>query len=404
MRSKLHHAWVTAGAVALGTSAAWAQQSDWQQPTAAPQPSAQVQPSQQQVEQTLSESFQQHGLSQQQAQQEAQRISQLIQQREQQQFPMSQTELEQQIQQSLQQADLPEDQARQEAQRLAQQVQQMQQEEQVFGTTPEQEQARQAPPLGQPSEQNLLTISGTVVDVEAYLLHGEQVAKSSQDPRAVLDPFDPVGILTDEGELYLLMDRQENIRAAQLTQRLRERQEQQEEQAFGTTPPVEEPQVEGEWQRIQVGEPDEPRSDAGPGSRWERSQAGVSLGKDEPGKEEAKEEALQPRQQVGQIEIEEETQYRVQAREGQVQITEEEQVYGTTEPHYGRLDPAFQQLTQEQRQQIEQQPQDAAQAPPLSLSTGDRITITGQVHERGGLRGIVVSGYNVVRSPAAQQQ
>ncbi|HEX7009101.1 MAG TPA: hypothetical protein VF184_03910, partial [Phycisphaeraceae bacterium] len=404
-RSKLHHAWVTAGAVALGTSAAWAQQSDWQQSTAAPQPSAQAQPSQQQVEQTLSESFQQHGLSQQQAQQEAQRISQLIQQREQQQFPMSQTELEQQIQQSLQQADLPEDQAQQEAQRLAQQVQQMQQEEQVFGTTPEQEQARQMPPLGQPSEQNLRTISGTVVDVEAYLLHGEQVAKSSQDPRAVLDPFDPVGILTDEGEFYLLMDRQENIRAAQLTRRLRERQEQQEEQTFGTTPPVEESQVEEEWRRIQVGEPDEPHSNAGPESRWERSQAGVSLGKDEPGKEEARQQAQQQSQQrVGQIEIEEEAQYRVEAREGQVQITEEEQVYGTTEPRYGRLDPAYQQLTQEQRQQIEQQPQDAAQAPPLSLSTGDRITITGQVHERGGLRGIVVSGYNVVRSSAAQQQ
>jgi hypothetical protein len=66
-------------------------------------------------------------------------------------------------------------------------------------------------PEGELPEENLGVVTGTLVDLESYLMRGAEAARLGT---ARIDVTDPVAILTDQDELYLVLDRYEMARRA----------------------------------------------------------------------------------------------------------------------------------------------------------------------------------------------
>jgi len=52
------------------------------------------------------------------------------------------------------------------------------------------------------------SVSGTIIDLETYLINGEEAARQ-QSSNAALYDSDPVALLTEDGDLYVLLDRHE---------------------------------------------------------------------------------------------------------------------------------------------------------------------------------------------------
>ncbi|MEX0886273.1 MAG: hypothetical protein WD009_07530 [Phycisphaeraceae bacterium] len=94
------------------------------------------------------------------------------------------------------------------------------QEEQQMQTDTEAEPGADVEPFAAPGEDELAaeqpfreaydqateTISGTLVDAEAYLLFGHEVATDAQDERSKLSADRPLALVTSDDEAYLILD------------------------------------------------------------------------------------------------------------------------------------------------------------------------------------------------------
>ncbi|MEX1017316.1 MAG: hypothetical protein WDZ31_11285 [Phycisphaeraceae bacterium] len=438
--------WLAAGVLGVGSSAAIAQyepeppqeqeqeqtfeELTVQEPQAAGE--SESQQLRQQLEQTLEQAYQQQGLDQAQARQHARELADQVDQHRE--------DIQQQIQQTLQdQAQLDEQQARDASQRISQQV-----AEDLAQFSPEQLQAPagvddQQQPMGQPDapiEQNVQepaeaeepglvdpaqqeeaeqqTLEGTVIEAPRYLIHGEQAARDAEDQQQFGQQQQPLVLLTEEGEAYLILERPMSEQApleAEPAQPIHQDQQQFQQEQQQQFQQGQQGQQDAQAQAEEVEQPRRfapvrdrvaPRADSGVRQRVMererelRQQEGTAGVQDESRSDQLQQPAGvqdQPRQQ------------RWERHPGEWRADEEpglvdEQMYGETEGESTQRPEA----APGQEPELVEPEQARERGVYQQLEVGQQFSLTGEVHERGGLRGIVVDEYGIERSQQQQGQ
>ena len=292
----------------------------------------------------------------------------------------------------------------------------------------QQQSQKQSQKQGQQGQQaQSKQIRGTVVDLEAYLIHGNDKQKLSQQD---LDPQDSVAVLTEQGELYLLIDRYEDVqRSAQAGQQMQKpdrvvleaeggasavygiegqsQQQQDAQQKSQSQQRSQQQQSESSWHR----DKQQSRSDAE--GKDEATQLGGGLAdpagiepEDTPTEADAsasaeldaerKSDRMSDAGAEAEIEVdaeadrEAEQQFGVPADDRARRSDRSAQSSAT-----GQEDRERHRQAQADRQRHASSQQDAGSDKPLELKAGQQVTLTGKVYEQGSFKGIVVSGYTI---------
>ena len=200
--------------------------------------------------------------------------------------------------------------------------------------------------FAQQYDQAMQSVSGQVVDAQAYLLFGRAIATDPADTRAALHAGRALALVTEADEAYLILRRRD----------------------AETVQPFVAPEVRREPERVR---PRSPIREAG------QSRASVSP--------RAVERIRQQRPLLGWF-----------TREREPEPADEDEIEPFIEPEED--EPAWQPVDPEDFEpapMVEPGQQRAPGNPTRIREPGQRLELSGAVFERGGVRAIVIEGYEV---------
>lgn len=184
------------------------------------------------------------------------------------------------------------------------------------------------------------SLQGTVIDAASYLLQGEQALENPQTA-----PQQPFVLLTEDGDAYLILERPTQPNGS------------------GLQPPLEDPAQQPTEIEVQPEQQEE--------------------AEDRPGVRSPVRDRLAPRASGGirhsVAQREQERRWERHPGEWRAMEPEQQQQLQMDEPE--PIDPG---TSQQQQSRVYQQ-----------LQVGQQFTLTGELHERGGLRGIVIDAYGI---------
>lgn len=285
---------------------------------------------------------------------------------------------------------------------------------------PQGAQAQQQAAAGQ--EAQTKTIRGTVIDLEAYLIHGEATAKMSQDPRARLQATDPVGLLADDGKVYLILDRQE-ISGQREGLASAQGQWGQQDQASQQDQAAQQDSATQAWQReheerVAIDRESDAEVRIGEAQEDDLSARIESEDDDLSARVESEDDAMADlRESDADAElVYTETERDVEAgvtadaeRQDELELAEMDreesdiQAQGEVRSDIFGIERGQAQRQGQQDMTFQGIPQQGAQN-IMNLSAGQQVTLSGQVFQRGDLQGIAVSGFSVEQGQQGQQQ